>query len=93
MRKIDGLALRTLGDDKILVAESKDLIDFNRLVTLNDSAAYIWQALPAAGFDIDDVVAIIAARYDVDETVARTDARRLLDVWLEAGIVENGQNH
>lgn len=46
MKKIKGLALRRLGIESVIVAESLDLIDFDRLVSLNESAAYIWESLP-----------------------------------------------
>lgn len=46
MKKIKGLALRRLGTEFVIVAESLDLIDFNHLVSLNESAAYIWESLP-----------------------------------------------
>ena len=41
MKKINGMVLRHLGTEAVIVAESLEMIDFNRLVSLNDSAAYI----------------------------------------------------
>ena len=89
MRKIKGLALRRLGTEAILVAESIDLIDFDRLVTLNASAEYVWVSLPDSDFDTDDVAQLLTARYDVDAATARSDAEELLRVWSDAGIIED----
>lgn len=87
MRKIEGLALRRLGTEAILVAGSIDLIDFDRLVTLNASAEYVWESLPDSDFGTDDVVRLLTTRYDVDEATARSDAEELLRVWSDAGII------
>lgn len=80
--------MRKLGSEKILVAESLDLIDFNKLISLNDSAAYVWNSLPDTYFDTDTVKALLTDRYDVDDDTARKDAQQLIDVWLQAAIIE-----
>lgn len=80
--------MRRLGPEAVIVAESLDLIDFDRLVSLNSSAAYVWESLPDGEFDTDSVVRLLTDRYDIDPASARTDAMELLDVWRQAGIIE-----
>lgn len=87
MDKIKGLTVRRLGKESMLVAESPELIDFDRLVTLNDSALYVWESLPQSGFDVETLVRLLADRYEVEEEVARRDSSELLEVWLRAGLV------
>lgn len=89
MRKIDGLTLRTLGKEYVLVAGSIDLIDFDRIVTLNPTAVYVWESLPASGFDVDTMANLLTERYDVEYGTASKDARDLAEVWLRAGIIQN----
>lgn len=81
--------MRRLGTDTVIVAESLKLIDFDRLVSLNSSAAYLWERLPDSDFDTDTAAALLTARYDVGIDTARADARELLASWIEAGIIEN----
>lgn len=88
MKKKHGFVLRRLGNDAVIVAESVGLIDFDRLISLNESAAYIWQSLPDSDFDTVTVTALLTGRYDVDDSVAGKDAQALLDLWKEAGIIE-----
>lgn len=80
--------MRRLGKETMLVAESLDLIDFDRLISLNDSAAYIWGTLPASSFEINDIVKILTDHYDVDFQTALKDAKELVEVWINAGIIE-----
>lgn len=42
MKAIKGFKLRPLGDEYILVGESVDLINFNKMITMNETAAYLW---------------------------------------------------
>lgn len=88
MKKIEGLVMRRLGKETMLVAESLDLIDFDRLISLNDSAAYVWKTLPAFSFEINDIVKILTDHYDVDFQTALKDAKELVEVWINAGIIE-----
>ncbi|MDE6017555.1 MAG: PqqD family protein [Muribaculaceae bacterium] len=88
MKKINGFVLRRLGTEAVIVAESLDLIAFDRLVSLNDSAVYVWESLNDSEFDSNTVVRLLTDRYDVDEATACKDAGELIDVWLRAGIIE-----
>ncbi|MDE6380587.1 MAG: PqqD family protein [Muribaculaceae bacterium] len=88
MKKIDGFVMRRLGQDAMIVAESVDMIDFDRIVSLNSSAAYIWEALPNSDFNIHTIVDLLLRRYDVEEKIAQKDAEELTYTWLEAGIIK-----
>lgn len=89
MKKKQGFALRRLAGEAIIVGQSLERIDFDRLVTLNPSAACVWEALGENDrFDAAAVARVLTDRYEVDAAVALKDAGELLDGWLEAGIVE-----
>lgn len=88
-KKRNGFVLRRIAGEAVIVGESLELIDFDSIVSLNASAAYVWEALADAPFDEGTVARLLTARYDVDADTARADARELLDSWLEAGIIEN----
>ena len=88
MKKIKGFAMRRLGQDAMIVAESVDLIDFDRIVSLNASAAYVWESLPDTDFTFGTITDLLICRYDVEKEEARKDAGDLVDVWLTAGIIE-----
>ncbi len=91
MKKINGLALRHLGTEAFLVAESPALVNFDRLITLNASAAYVWKSLPDSGFDTSTIAHLLTDRYDVTEATALADAHTLVDVWKQAGVIKEQQ--
>ncbi len=87
MKKKPGFTLHHLGTEHIIIAEGKENIDFTNLITLNDTAAYLYEQLPET-FSIDDMTALLTAEYDVDEPHARHDSTALATTWLAIGLVE-----
>ena len=88
MRLLDGLVLRTLCGEHIVTGEGLARVDFSRVVSLNATAAYLWEQVDGKDFTPDDLVALLTARYDVDEARAREDVDKMLVSWREAGLIE-----
>lgn len=82
----NGYKLCPVGDEYVVIAEGTDYVDFARIVTLNSSAAYLWEQLAGRTFDLDYVVATLTSHYDVSPATARTDARHFIDALLAEGV-------
>ncbi len=89
MKTKKGFNLRTVCGENIIVAEGIDNIDFSRIISLNESAAYLWKNIAGRdSFDTATLVQLLCSEYDVDEATAEQDAKTLVQQWLDAGIVE-----
>ena len=88
MKIKEGFKMRRLGREHIVVAEGSGLVNFNRMVSFNDTAAYLWEALTGREFAVEDIRQLILDRYEVDERTAEADAAKLAREWAEAGLVE-----
>lgn len=88
MKIKEGFKMRKLGREHILVAEGSGLVNFNRMVSFNDTAAYLWEALSGREFAVEDIRQLILDRYEVDERTADADASNLARTWAEAGLIE-----
>ena len=88
MKLLDGFVLRTLLGEHIITGEGLSRVDFSRVVSLNATAAYLWEQVEGKDFTPDDLVALLTARYDVDEARAREDVDKMLVSWREAGLIE-----
>ena len=88
MKIKEGFKMRKLGREHIVVAEGSGLVNFNRMVSFNDTAAYLWEALTGREFAVEDIKQLILDRYEVDEQTADADATKLARNWVEAGLVE-----
>lgn len=87
MRTKQGFRLRELGGDYILIGESAELVNFNNIISLNETAAYLWQALQDKEFDVETLTQLLLAEYEVEEDIARKDAQATIDDWQKIGIV------
>ena len=87
MKKKDGMVLREVCGEKVLVGEGLGAVDFGRLISLNDTAAYIWEQLDGDA-DIDTLTQALCKEYDVEQEVARPDVEAILEEWIKAGVVE-----
>lgn len=88
MQTIEGFRLRKLGNEYILVGESMALINFNKMITLNETAAFLWEEAAKGEFDTDSLCKALCAEYDVTPEQAMTDVTATIDSWKEAGVIE-----
>ena len=89
MKAKKGFRLRNVCGENIIVADGIENIDFSRIISMNDSAAYLWSNIQdEEEFDIDQLVDIQLDEYDIDEATARADVEQLIVKWKEAGIIE-----
>ena len=88
MRTKKGFKLRTVCGENIIVGEGIENIDFSRIISLNESAAYLWNNVQDREFDASTLTELLQAEYEVDEETARRDAQALIEKWVSAGIIE-----
>ena len=88
MKIKEGFKMRKLGREHILVAEGSGLVNFNKMISFNDTAAYLWETLSGREFAVEDIRQLILDRYGVDEQTADADAANLAQSWAEAGLIE-----
>ena len=88
MKTKEGFRLRTVCGENIIVAEGIANIDFSRIISLNESAAYLWNKVQDTEFTNDTLVKLLLEEYEIDEATARADVEALTKKWFEAGIIE-----
>ena len=88
MKIKEGFVLRSICGETIVVGEGLAQVNFNKMLVLNESAAYLWENLSGKEFSLDSAVSLLTERYEVDESTARADAEKLLAAWADAGVME-----
>ena len=92
MKTIEGFKLRKLGNEYILVGESMALINFNKMITLNETAAFLLEqaekeTVTHGEFTAQTLCKALCDEYDVDASQAMTDVDATIASWLEAGVI------
>ncbi|NLZ50270.1 MAG: PqqD family protein [Rikenellaceae bacterium] len=88
MRIIEGFVLRPLGDEFIITGEGPAQVNFNKMISLNSTAAYLWRSVEGKEFSVEDLTSLLLEEYDVDEATASKDALAIVNKWIEIGLVE-----
>ena len=88
MKLLDGLVLRPLCNTYIVTGEDPSRVDFSKVISLNASAAYLWEQVLGREFTAEELVSLLTARYDVPQETAAADVQTLLKNWREAGLLE-----
>lgn len=76
------------GEHVIVMPGRGGAADMTRIVSLNPSSNYLWEALRNREFTVDDAAQLLTERYEVDDRTARHDAGRWIESLAECGIVE-----
>lgn len=88
MKTKKGFVLRNVCGENIIVAEGKYNIDFTKIISMNETAAYLWKNVEGKDFDPDTLKNLLMKEYEVEEATADADAKTIAKQWIEAGIAE-----
>ncbi|MBR1548903.1 MAG: PqqD family protein [Prevotella sp.] len=89
MKQKEGFVLRMVCGEHVIVGEGIGTIDFGKLISLNETAAWLWKKAAEMGdFTVDSLAEALCAEYEVDQAQARADVAKMVAQWQEIGIVE-----
>lgn len=87
MKIVDGFKLREVCGEFVVVPEGSKLVNFNKMLYLNGSAAFLWKAVEGKDFDVQTLADLLVGEYEIDPALALSDAGKILDKWVEIGVV------
>ena len=88
MKIKEGFVLRTICGQNVVSGEGSANVNFSKLVSLNDSAAYLFKAVRQEDFTPERLADLLTKEYEVDRETALKDAETLCAQWKEIGIAE-----
>lgn len=88
MKIKSGFELREVCGEFVIVSHGIENIDFSKIISLNESAAYLWKSLVDKDFTVEDMTTLLTSEYEVTKDVAHADAERMANQWKEIGLVE-----
>lgn len=88
MRQKKGFKLRNVCGEYVIVAEGIENIDFSKIISMNESSAYLWEKTANRDFTAQDLCNLLLEEYEVDEKTAKVDAEAVARQWFDAGIIE-----
>ena len=88
MKIKNGFVLREMCGENIVSGEGLEHINFNKLISLNQTAAFLWNSLVGREFTVEDMAGLLVGEYGIDMELAMKDSLALSRAWIDAGIAE-----
>lgn len=89
MKIKEGFEIQNVCGEYIIVPAGVENVDYSKIISLNETAAYLWENVAAkASFTIDDLVELLLAEYEVEEEIAREDCELIVERWKEMELLE-----
>lgn len=80
--------LRQVCGEYIVTAEGMQAIDFSKLVSLNETAAFLWKKAEEQGdFTASSLAQVLCEEYDVELAQAEKDSRTIIEKWQQEGML------
>ena len=88
MRQKEGFVLRDICGDKAVITEGAKVVDFGKMVCMNDTAAWLWEKCTELGdFTAEQLAEALCEAYQVEPSKALADTNHILNVWKEQGLL------
>ena len=87
MKRKNDFIMQDVGGENLLVPLGAQVMDLNGLITLNSTAACVWELL-AAERSLDELIAAVAERFDVDPETACADVQIFVHEIARIGLLE-----
>lgn len=88
MKLKKNLTVRKIGDEYMMVSDSGSGLDYTRVISLNESAAYLVQKVDQKEFTKEEWITLLMDKYNVDKEQATTDVQVLIDKFSKEGLFD-----
>ena len=87
MKIKEGLIIREVAGSYIVVAVGNAVKDFNGIINLNETGAFLWKTLEKGATE-EEMLQAMLSEYDVDEETARNDLKSFINKLQEAKLLK-----
>ena len=87
MKIVKEFIVRDIAGECVLVPTGTTTQEFNGLITLTDTARFIWENLEKVE-STQEMVSLITENYEIDEETAMKDTYQFVTQLLQAGFIQ-----
>ena len=80
--------VREMAGEHVIIMQGKHGSDLTKIISLNESALYLWGELSGKEFSVESVAELLVERYGIDNELAIKDAQRWVDKLVECKVIE-----
>lgn len=86
MKIKDGFILKEMAGSWVVVPVGENMVNFQMMMTLNESGAFLWNQLAEEKTE-EELVSALLEEYDTDAETAAADVKEFLRALAEKGVV------
>lgn len=79
MKINEAYKVREMAGEHVVIMQGRYGADMTRVISLNESSLYLWEALQGREFEVEDAARLLIERYGIDLQTATRDAA----AWVE----------
>ncbi|MDO4977699.1 MAG: PqqD family protein [Eubacteriales bacterium] len=87
MKKLEEFIMRNIAGENILVPVGATTQKFNGMISLSETAAFIWENLEKCE-GIEDMVDLMLEEFEIDRETAEKDTKQFIDELKANGFIE-----
>lgn len=87
MKLNENLILREVAGEYMIVNPFCETVDMTQILTLNETAAWLWQQAEGKEFDEAYLVNCLCDEYEVDPATAASDVHEMCEQWQKNGLL------
>ncbi|MBE5749593.1 MAG: PqqD family protein [Clostridiales bacterium] len=87
MKIKEGFILREVAGSYIVVAVGSAVKEFNGVINLNETGAFLWKILEK-GAEKEDLISALLAEYEVEEELATKDIEKFIEKLESAKLIK-----
>ena len=88
MKIKDNFKVRKIAGENLIINQGATHSDLTKIISLNETAVYLWDELKGKEFSVDDAAALLMKKFGIDEHTAIKDATKWIDTIKKEGIIE-----
>lgn len=87
MKIKEGFILRKIANNDMVVPIGNNIADFNGIISLNESAAFLWKRLKE-GAELQQLAETLTKEYNINREQAEVDAEDFIERLQKAELLE-----
>lgn len=88
MRKNDDFIIREIAGKYVLIPFGKNAIDFNGVITINDTAKFLWENCDDGEINIEMLQNALITEYKIDADTAKKAVEVFINQLRDAGCID-----
>ena len=88
MKINDNFKVRKIAGENLIINQGATHSDLTKIISLNDTAVYLWNELLGKEFSLDDAADLLVKKFGIDKETALRDAAKWIDTMKSENVIE-----